>query len=135
MTAREFLERPYNLYKKLQYLEKARQHYTELMYSVRSINYSEPKVDKSPSNTTPNMYGIMMLDETEEKIKVTEEEYDKACKEVYDKINELESDEIKLMMRYKYLEFKSLNEIADELYVSRTTIKRWHREVINMLIV
>lgn len=135
MTAREFLERPYNLHKKLQYLEKARLHYTELMYSVRSINYSEPKVDKSPSNTTPNMYGIMMLDETEEKIKVTEDEYDKACKEVYDKINELEGDEIKLMMRYKYLEFKSLNEIAEELYVSRTTIKRWHREVINRLII
>lgn len=134
MTAKEFLEQPLKLQKRLKYLELEKEHYTELMYSVRSVNYSEPKVDKSPSNTTPNMYGIMMLDETEEKIRVAEKEYEKACKEVSDKINGLEKDEYRLLLKYRYLEFKNMTEIANELFVSYATIKRWYLDAIKQIV-
>ena len=133
MTAKEFLEQPKKIQKKLKYLELEKEHYTQLMHSVSSVCFSDVKVDKSPSTTTPNMYGMMKLDETERKIAELEEEYERVYKEVDDKIDTLEKDEYRLLLKYKYLEFMNTSEVADLLYVSYKTVQRWHDDAINQL--
>ena len=132
MTAKEFLERPYKLKKKIMYLERELEHYNELMHWCSSIQFDQVKVDKSPSNTTPNMHGILMSIETEDKIKEAKEEYEKVCKEVSDAIDMLEKEE-KQVLRYKYLQFKNMTEISQLMFVCVRTAQRWHKVCIKDL--
>lgn len=133
MTAKEFLEKPYKLKKKIMYLERELEHYNELMHWCSSIQFDQVRVDKSPSNTTPNMHGILMSIETEDKIKEAKEEYEKVCKEVEEAINKLEKEEYKMVLKYRFLEYKSMTEIADLMYAGLRTVKRWSSDAINKL--
>ncbi len=133
MTAKEFLERPCKLKKKIMYLERELEHYNELMHWCSSIQFDQVRVDKSPSNTTPNMKGILMSIETEDKIKEAKEEYEKVCKEVSDAIDKLEKEEYKMVLKYRYLQYISLSKIAELLYVSYITAKRWHLKALELL--
>ena len=131
MTAKEFLERPYKLKKKIMYLERELEHYNELMHWCSSIQFDQVKVDKSPSNTTPNMHGILMSIETEDKIKEAKEEYVKVCKEVGEAIEKLDKEEYKELLKYKYLKHMSLTEIAGVMFVCYKTIQRWYKSALN----
>ena len=131
MTAKEFLERPYKLKKKIMYLERELEHYNELMHWCSSILFDQVKVDKSPSNTTPNMQGILMSIETEDKIKEAKKEYEKVCKEVEETIEKLEKQEYKELLKYKYLKYLSLVEISGLMFVCYKTIQRWYKNAIN----
>lgn len=133
MTAKEFLERPYKLKKKIMYLERELEHYNELMHWCSSIQFDQVRVDKSPSNTTPNMRGILMSIETEDKIKEAKEEYVKVCKEVEKAIEKLEKEEYKMVLRYRFLEYKPMTEIAELMYAGLRTVKRWSSDAIKKL--
>ena len=133
MTAKEFLERPYKLKKKIMFLERELEHYNELMHWCSSIQFDQVRVDKSPSNTTPNMHGILMSIETEDKIKEAKEEYEKVCKEVSDAIDKLEKEEYKLVLRYRYLSFNNMSEIAQLMYAGLRTVQRWKQVGIENL--
>ncbi len=130
MTAKEFLERPYKLKKKIMYLERELEHYNELMHWCSSIQFDQVRVDKSPSNTTPNMKGILMSIETEDKIKEAKEEYEKTCKEVDEFIEKIDNEEYKRLLKYKYLKYQSLVEISELMFVCYKTIQRWYKKAM-----
>ena len=133
MTAKEFLERPYKLKKKIMYLERELEHYNELMHWCSSIQFDQVKVDKSPSNTTPNMHGILMSIETEDKIKEAKEEYEKVCKEVEATIEKLEKEEHKVVLRNRYLLFNNMTEISQIMYAALRTVQLWKKVAIEEL--
>lgn len=45
----------------------------------------------------------------------------------------MEKEEYKLVLRYRFLEYKSMSEIADIMFAGLRTVKRWSSDAINKL--
>ena len=68
MTSKEFLDRPYHIKKKIRYLELELDRYKTMMNSIPQPSYGTVRVDKSPSNETPNQRALEKYYETQDKI-------------------------------------------------------------------
>lgn len=128
MTVKEYLNQPYIIEKKVEYLNRELKRYERMMYSVSSPQFDAIRVDKSPSNTTCNQRALEKYYETKEKIKEKEVELKKVVENITDTIDKLESDEYKLVLKLHYIDHKSITEIAEDNYICLRTAQRWHKE-------
>lgn len=133
MTVKEYLNQPYIIEKKIEYLNRELKRYERMMQSVSSPQFDAIRVDKSPSNTTPNQRALEKYYETKEKIKEKEQEYEKVVEDITLIIDKLESDEYKSVLKYRYINGMQFVNIADELFVTYKTIQRWHFKSIKLI--
>lgn len=133
MTSKEFLNKPYEIKKKIRYLELELDNYRIMMNSIPQPSYGTVRVDKSPSSETPNQKALEKYYETETKLNEKKLELEKVIDEIMIVIDELENEDLKLLLKFRYINSLSFAEIQDKLFVSYSTIKRWHIEALGLI--
>lgn len=133
MTAKEYLSQPLSIIRKIKYLKLDLERYEKVIYSCPSPNYENVRVDNSLIKETPNQIALEKCDEIKNKIKCLEEELEKVNEEVNKTIDRIDNDDYKLILKYRYLDEMSYEDIKEKMYISYSTIKRWHNEALTEL--
>ncbi len=134
MISKEFLDRTYHIKKKIRYLELELDRYKVMMNSIPQPSYGTVRVDKSPSNETPNQKALEKYYETEDKIKDMKEELERVTNEIITAIDKLDNEDYKLLLKYRYIDLKNITEIANLLFISIRTAQRWHSLALDKII-
>ena len=92
-----------------------------------SVSNSEIKSNKIISNVENKAIDLFNL---EEKIKSHNIEIDEARKEIADIINQIEEENLRDVLRLRYLEFRKWEDIAYILHYSSRHTRRKHNEAL-----
>ena len=93
--------------------------------SIRAPVISNSRVQTSPSGEAPFVRALMQVEELEEQIRQENDLLMKLRKQIHDVIDQVEREEQRLALMYKYLEGLSLEQIGERLHAGKTTIHRW----------
>ena len=133
MTSKEFLQKPMRIQKRIDALILQKQSFEELANSIPGGNYDQPVVQKTRSQQAPFIKWIDKIMEVEKKIDELTAEYEKAKEEVLAAIYELSNPDYQNILIMRYLNDYSWQTICTKMYVSLTTVKRWHWDALNSI--
>lgn len=106
----------------------------ELSSSVGSIDYSKDRVQTSPKGDAPFVNQIMRIIELERAINEDLEKLYALKLEIRTTINKVENADEKLLLRCRYLNFMSWDDICEEMNVSIRTVHRIHHNALENVI-
>ena len=123
---KKYLNRAYELTKTREKLEREYKKKREEVGSI-SVSNSEIKSNKIISNVENKAIDLFNL---EEKIKSHNIEIDEARKEIAAIINQIEEENLRDVLRLRYLEFRKWEDIAYILNYSRANIFILHNKAL-----
>ena len=130
MTAREYLRQAYRLEQRIK-LEKANiEELRELSTSVGSPGFEE-HYNPNRSTDAPFVKVLERIAEMEEKSKKELALLLKLKDEMTEAINLLESQDERLVLKYRYLHNWTWGRIGDEIFADERTIRRWHDRALS----
>lgn len=133
MDKTEFLSRYHNLEIKIQ----KKKEYIDFC-EERSNSIPGPCYDKIGSNPSPNLDApfvkwIYRKIDAEAELKELEEKAAKAKTDIEEVISNLENEDYKRLLTYRYIDWLTWDEIGERMYLSRSTVKRWHKEALETM--
>lgn len=104
----------------------------------RSNSIPGPCYDKIGSNPSPNLDApfvkwIYRKIDAEAELKELEEKAAKAKTDIEEVISNLENEDYKRLLIYRYIDWLTWDEIGERMYMSRSTVKRWHKEALETM--
>lgn len=90
-------------------------------------------MDHTPSREAYFEKWIYKAIEKKEEIGKKLIELSKLKAEVMAVIDEVSDDNYRMVLKLRYIESKQFLEIAKSIYVSESTVKRWHRSGLEMV--
>lgn len=134
MTTKEYLSQVYHLERKIKQLKLRSEEFERLSYSVPGPSYGE-RIGSNPNRNleAPFVKWLMKKDEVDRKIQSLEEEVASLKATILAAIDELENEDYKNILIMRYLDILTWEEIAEKMYYSLATIKRWHNRALDML--
>lgn len=133
MDNKEFLCRYHNLLEKIESKKNYIAFCAERARSVSSPCFSEPRVDHTPSYEAPFVKWEIKAMDAERELKDLEKQAEEVKCEIESVIAKLDSDEYKMLLLYRYIDWMLWIEIASKLCCSLQTVYRWHREALNKI--
>ena len=138
MDAKEYLSQIRKLEHKIYCMKLRYEEYEKMSLTIPGPTYGE-KIGTNPNRNTdaPFLKWLYKKDELERDIIALEEKLkefpdrDKYLKKEHD-MKLLTLIDKKILIK-RYFEGKTWDEIATIIFVSRSTVKRWHEEAINIL--
>ena len=91
------------------------------------------KVQTSPDGDPPYVKALMRIADLNERI---DQEIDLLVdlrNQIDETIKTVENDDYQMLLLYRYIEKRSWENIGEQLGVDRSTVKRWHREALQMV--
>ncbi len=123
---KKFLTKPYRITHQIEQLKITKQEYEALANSIPGGNYDQPVVQKSRDLKAPFVKWIDKIMEVEAKIDELEAELAKAKSDVFSSIEKIQNQDYRNILIMRYLNNSSWEDICGKLYVSLSTVKRWH---------
>jgi len=133
MNVKEFLSRYHDTQVKITKLQQIVDEYIRLANSIPGINFDAIRVDGTKSLQAPFEKWILRALNDEVVIEELKRELPKIKGEIIAAIDELEDKELRKLLIYRYIDWNSWQEIAEKLYVSMSTVKRWHEIALDLL--
>ena len=93
-----------------------------------SANYEKNDKGRSDGRINGIEEALLMLAETEEKYNNALSEYTRCRREIEAAIEALHESDIKSIFKYRYVECKTMKEIAKDMHYDLSTVKRKHRK-------
>ena len=135
MTSKEYLSQVYNLEHEIKQLKLRSEEFERLSLSVPGPNYDGIRVDGTRDLEAPFVKWLMKKDEVDRKIKTLEEKLVKLKSDILSVIDALENEDYKNILIMRYLDTLTWEEIANKMYYSVATVKRWHKKALEKIIV
>ena len=134
MDSKEYLEQIRKLEHKIYCMKLRSDYYNTMSLSIPGPTYGE-KIGSNPNRNTeaPFMKWLFKKDEIDREIVKLEEKLNSLKAEAIVKIEALENEDYKTILIKRYIEGYKWDDIASLIYVSKSTVKRWHEEAINLL--
>lgn len=129
----EYLSRAHWIRVKISKLELMLAEYNARASSTPSQSFDKEIIDKSRDFDAPFIKWVYKAIETEDKINSLKEQLAKVEEETMDFIEKLPNLDYRLILVYRYLNWLSWDKIADKMYYSSATIRRWHTLAIDEL--
>ena len=127
MTAKEFLRQAYKLDELIKSNQEELKSLKELSISIGGIDYSKDRVQSSRTSGDAGFTNIILqITELEKKIHADFEKLFSIKLQIRTAINEVQDQAEKVLLRDKYINFHTWDEISDALEVSIRTIHRIH---------
>ena len=126
MNVKEYLSRYHNTELKISRLQVEVEEYIRLANSIPGINFDQIRVDGTKSLEAPFEKWIRKALDNEHLIADLKRRLPIIKGEIMSVIDELEDTELRKVLIYRYLDWMSWNEIAVKMFVSFSTLKRWH---------
>lgn len=134
MKAKEYLHQAYRLDKRIQSNIEEMERLRELSTSVSSPSWGE----RIQTQRHTDALFVRYLERIEElQIKINDEvDHLVALKaEIWDVINKVTDIDERMVLRYRYVHNFTWEQIGDELNADKSTIRRWHGNALNHVIV
>lgn len=135
MTAKEYLNRARELNYKIKLLYNRIDELKALEASVPGCNFDAVVVDKTRDLEAPFVKYIYKRMETEELVKKEEARLIEVTNEIASTISEVESPTHQQLLRLRYLDFMTWNDIASEMGYSLDNVYKLHRQSLKKIIV
>jgi len=107
--------------------------YRRLANTIPGMNFDAIRVDGTKSLDAPFTKWIYEAKEKELQMADLMKQLQTVKCEIISTIEKVEDTDLKKLLIYRYLDWNSWNNIAPKLYVSLSTVKRWHEIAINLL--
>jgi DNA-directed RNA polymerase specialized sigma24 family protein len=133
MNAKEYLSRYHETEIKINKLQQMVDEYIRLANSIPGINFDAIRVDGTKNLQAPFEKWILRALNDEAVIIELKLILPTIKGEIIAVIDELEDKELRKLLIYRYLDWSSWQEIADKMFVSISTIKRWHKTALELL--
>lgn len=133
MNVKEYLSRYHETEIKIKKLQQMVDEYIRLANSIPGINFDAIRVDGTKSLQAPFEKWILRALNDEAVIIELKRILPIIKGEIIAVIDELEDKELRKLLIYRYLDWSSWQEIADKMFVSISTIKRWHKTALELL--
>ena len=133
MTKIEYLSQVYKLQLKIDKKKIRAKEYERLSMSIPGPNYDQPVVDKTRSLEAPFVKWIGKLIDIQKEIEELEKKLDVLKAEVIGVIETLENEDYKNVLALRYISCLTWGEICGKLYISLSTVKRWHQSAIESI--
>jgi DNA-directed RNA polymerase specialized sigma subunit len=133
MNAKEYLSRYHETEIKINKLQQMVDEYIRLANSIPGINFDAIRVDGTKSLQAPFEKWILRALNDEAVIIELKRKLPIIKGEIIAVIDELEDKELRKLLIYRYLDWSSWQEIADKMFVSISTLKRWHLKALDLL--
>jgi hypothetical protein len=133
MNAKEYLSRYHEAEIKINKLQQMVDEYIRLANSIPGINFDAIRVDGTKNLKAPFEKWILRALDDEAVIIELKSKLPIIKGEIIAVIDELEDKELRKLLIYRYLDWSSWQEIAEKMFVSISTLKRWHIKALDLL--
>lgn len=127
-----WLNRAFYAEKKVKALESIRKRDRERTQQI-SANYEGNDKGKSSGRKNGVEEALMMLAESDEKYDNALHDYSLLRREIETAIESLHDDELETIFMYRYLDYKTMEQIAEIMNYNERTIRRKHHSGIEKL--
>ena len=136
MTSKEYLMQIYNLDHKIYMMQLEADEYRRLADVIPGGNYDKPFIKPSNRNTeAPFVKWINKALDKEKEIEKEIERLNNLKVEVTSVISQIDNGNYRMVLMLRYLKSMKIEEIAETMHYSIPSVKRWHREALEVLIV
>ena len=136
MTSKEYLMQIYNLDHKIYMMQLEADEYRRLADVIPGGNYDKPFVKPSNRNTeAPFVKWINKALDKEKEIEKEIERLNNLKVEVTSVISQIDNGNYRMVLMLRYLKSMKIEEIAETMHYSIPSVKRWHREALEVLVV
>ena len=102
--------------------------------SLPAVTIRKDKVQSSTDGDAPFVRALIRVEEMEEKINREIDMLADLKEEIMGVIGQVDSEELQMVLIYRYLEGMTWEEIGNLFHAGRTTVKRWHRKAIEQIV-
>ena len=135
MTAKEYLSQVYKLDHKIYLMKLEVEEYHRLASSIPGQDFTREGVQTTRNLDAPFTKWIYKAIEKEEQIKKKMEELLRVKTEVMSVIDNIENDNLRVVLKLRYIDSLSWGEIAEKIYASDKTVRRWHNQALELVVV
>lgn len=128
-----WLNRAFYAEKKVKALESIRKRDRERTQQI-TANYEGNDKGKSDGRKNGVEEALMMLAESNEKYDNALHDYSVLRREIESAIENLHDDELETIFMYRYLDYKTMEQIAELMNYSKISIQRKHKKGIEKMI-
>ena len=129
MTAKEYLNRAKHIDDLINYRLRELDYWRDMQGRVSGSNF-EPHYNPNKQTEAPFVRVIEKIDELEREIEEKIRRLMELKEEISNAIDMLESHDEQMVLRYRYLDRLSWEEISHMMYVSERTVYRIHGEAL-----
>lgn len=130
MQVKQYLKQAYRLNELIECNKQELTKLRLLVHDVSGINYSQERVQTSPSGEAAFTRIITKIIELEKAINNDIEQMLSLKLEMRKTINDVKDNEEKLLLKYRYLNFETWDNICDKMNISKRTAFRIHNEAL-----
>ena len=130
MTVKEYLSRYHKTKEKIELLKQQVEEYIRLANSIPGINFDTIRVDGTKSLKAPfekwihkTLDNELLIEELERKLPIIKGE-------IITLIEGLENKQYGMILIHRYIDWLSWRQIADKMFFSSATIRRWHDKAL-----
>ena len=133
MNAKEYLHQAYRLDNRINSDLEELARLRELSVSISSPAIAE-RVQSSRSKEAPFVKCFLKIRDLEEKINSEIDQLVDLKDEIRSVIDRVKDPDEQMVLRYRYINGMSWEQIGEELSVDRTTVYRWHNMALHHVI-
>ena len=130
---KEYLSRYHNTKLKIQKLQALVDEYIRLANQVPGVQFDKIRVDGGKNLKAPFEKWILQALDYELEVKDMEKNLPIIKADTLKTIEQLNDSEMERVLILRYIDWLTWNQIADEMYISRSTVKRWHLNALSLL--
>ena len=130
MQAKQYLKQAYRLNELIRCNQQELEELKDLATNLPATDYSKDRVQSSPSGDASYTKIVEKIVELEKAIKSDIEMLLSLKLEIRTVINEVVDNEEKLLLKHRYLNFTSWEDICDDMNMSMRTVHRLHSSAL-----
>lgn len=134
MKVETYLKQGIMLDQRINYQLKKLAELRENACSIPAVMPKGGKVQTSPEGDAPFVRALMRMEEQEERINREIELLVELKDQIREVIGQVEDDNLRMVLAFKYLEGMSFEEIGDVLHANKSTVYRWHKQAVGKII-
>lgn len=135
MNVKEYLSRYHETKVKIKELEQIVAEYIRLANSIPGINFDQVRIDGTKSLQAPFEKWIIRALDDEILIESLKKDLPIIKCEILALIDGLDVEVQRKLLIFRYIDCLSWKEIAEKLFVSSSTLKRWHNDALSKIII
>lgn len=134
MNVKDYLSRYHKTKHKIELLQAEVKDYIRLANSIPGINFDAIRVEGTKNLEAPFEKWIQRALDNELLIEDMKTKLPIIKGEIISAIEKLEDSELKRILIYRYIDWLTWNEIADEMFLSNATVRRRHSQAIAKIV-
>ena len=134
MDVKQYLSRYHYLELDIKHMQDEIKEYKRLSNSISCMNFDAIRQDGTRSLDAPFTKWIHKALEKELQIADFKKQLQQVKCEIISVIDKLGDTEHKKLLIYRYIDWESWNVIANKMYISLSTLKRWHKIALQSIL-